>query len=327
MENLLKKPFFIGSLQIRNRLLMAPMCGITHYPFRKACQQFGAGLTYTQMVSAKALTMGDQKTKQFLSYQEHERPLAFQIFGNNEHDLSEAAHICEDMGANLVDLNMGCPAKKIVNDGGGSALLKDSALARKIFQGIRKRITIPFTIKMRAGWDKEHDTLEIAKQAEQEGVNAITLHARTKTQGYSGKSDWALIKHYKESLSIPVIGNGDVRSSEDAHRITQQTGCDAVMIGRQGFAQPWIFSACLQDNPEDPKPSMQSFILKQYEDFFSFYGIENGIKQMRKYLCAYSKGMRQGAQFRNDIVRLTHWPDIEKYIQSFFSTENHEYTD
>lgn len=312
--------FTIGSVKIPHRLLMAPMCGITHKAFRKVLKRYGAGSVATQMVSGKALTMGDEKSRFLLSFDETERPITFQIFGNDANVLAEAAKIAADMGPDIVDLNMGCPAKKIVNDGGGSAMLKDERLCAETFTKIRSAVKIPFTVKMRSGWDKEHgDTLRIAQIAQECGVDAITLHARTRAQGYSGESDWALIKRFKEELDIPVIGNGDVTSFEKANKMLADTGCDGVMIGREAVSSPWIFKSYLEQKEYEPTPEeLKEVILSQYQEFFKFFGEKSGIKQMRKHLCAYTKGLRNGSVFRNKIISIEEWAPLEREVRDFF---------
>lgn len=317
---MLDTPFKIGNVVIPNRLIMAPMCNITHLPFRKLTKHFGAGLVMTQMVSAKALTMGCKKTHKLLSFQESERPIAFQVFGNNAEVLKEAAVILQDLGADMVDLNMGCPAKKIVNDGGGSALLKDPLQSAEILEAMRSALRIPFTVKMRAGYDKYNETfLEMAQIAEKCGVDGITLHGRTKHQGYTGQADWTLVKELKQAVKIPVIGNGDVDTFEKAHNLLDQTGCDAVMIGRAAVSEPWFFKSILDKAYYYPdEQDLKKLILSQYDEFFDFYGEANGIKMMRKHLCAYTKGMHEGAKFRHSIITLTDWAEIKSRIESFF---------
>ncbi|OGP09669.1 MAG: tRNA dihydrouridine synthase DusB [Deltaproteobacteria bacterium GWA2_45_12] len=312
--------FKIGNITIPHRLLMAPMCGITHKAFRRVLKRFGAGYVATQMVSAKALTMGDKKSRHLLSYDESERPIVFQIFGNDADTLAEAAKIAQDMGPDIIDLNMGCPAKKIVNDGGGSALLRDTLKARDVLSKMRAALRIPFTIKVRAGWDKCHtETLEIAKIAEECGVDAITMHARTKTQGYKGQADWNLIGELKEHVKIPVIGNGDITRFEQVDEMIQKTGCDGVMIGRAAITEPWFFRNYLEQKESLPTiEEIKEIIYDQYESFFEFFGVKNGIKNMRKHLCAYTKGLRNGSQFRNKIITISEWELLKKEIDAFF---------
>lgn len=314
-------PFQIGTLLVPHRLILAPMCGITLKPFRQVCKTFGAGLVFNQMVSARALLIGDKKSLHLLDFDESERPVGLQVFGNDADTLAESAKILEEQKPDIIDLNLGCPAKKIVNDGGGSALMSEPEKLLKIIRKMRKVIQKNFTIKIRAGWnEKSKNAIDIAKMAEAEGVNAIAIHARTRAQGYSGKSDWDFIKTLKEKLAIPLIGNGDVKTAADAKRMMQETGCDAVMTGRGAFETPWIFRDFLTGqqtvlNLQEKK----RIILKHYELAIAYHGELTGIKMMRKHLCAYTKGLPCGAEFRNRIVRLSDLKEIKKAIQIFFA--------
>ncbi|MDO8520165.1 MAG: tRNA dihydrouridine synthase DusB [Deltaproteobacteria bacterium] len=311
----------IGNLKIPHCLIMAPMCGITHKAFRKMIKGYGGGLVMTQMVSAKAITMGDAKSRKLLEFDESERPVGFQVFGNNADTLAEAAGIMQELGPDLIDLNMGCPAKKIVDDGGGSALLRNENLAREIFVKMRKILKIPFTVKMRSGWDREfEDAIRIAQIAQDSGVDAVALHARTRAQGYSGKANWDLIRDFKRELSIPVIGNGDVETIADASRMLSETGCDAVMVGRAAVSEPWFFKSYLDQKEYQPSSGeIRDLILSQYEEFFRYFGQPTGIKQMRKHLCAYTKGVRDGSVFRNKIISMEEWGPLREEVVRFFS--------
>lgn len=334
----------IGKTKIPHRLILAPMCGITLKPFRLICKELGAGLVFNQMVSAKALTRRDPKSLHLMGFDESERPVGLQVFGNDATTLAEAAQIMQEKNPDIIDLNLGCPAKKIVNDGGGSALMSDPDKLKKIFQAMRKTISGTFTIKIRAGWDeKSKNAIAIAKMAEGEGIDAVAIHARTRTQGYSGNSDWNFIKTLKENLKIPVMGNGDIKTAEDAKRMLQETNCDAVMTGRGAFENPWIFrnfieiseklkfvlGSCPGETPlrsvlkksfsEISKVERKKIIFKQYEHAMAYHGVESGIKMMRKHLCAYTKGIPGGAEFRNQIVRISDWMQIQKSLEEFFS--------
>jgi nifR3 family TIM-barrel protein len=313
-------PLTLKTLKLPHRLILAPMCGITLKPFRKICKELGAGLVFNQMVSAKALTMGDEKSLRMLDYDETERPVGMQVFGNDANTLAEAVQIIERGGCDVIDLNLGCPAKKIVNDGGGSALLTDEKKLAEIFQKMRKAIKGVFTIKMRAGWDEQSkNAVTVAQMAEQEGIDAVALHARTRAQGYTGEADWSFIKHLKETVKIPVIGNGDIETAEDAHRMLQETGCDAVMTGRGAFQTPWLFSNFVKNENRHPNTSeLKSLMLRQYDYFLAHFGMSGGIKMMRKHLCAFTKGMRGGAEFRNTVVRMDDWNAIREKIDAFF---------
>lgn len=319
--------FKIKNIAIPHRLILAPMCGITLKPFRQICKENGAGLVFNQMVSAKAITLGDAKSFKILSFnQKEESPVGVQLFGNDADTLAEAAKILESHGPDIIDLNLGCPAKKIVNDGGGSALLADEKKLQTIFKKMRTAIHGAFTIKVRAGWDeKSKNALDIAKMAENEGIDAVTIHARTRAQGYSGKADWSFIKHLKENVKIPVIGNGDVITASDAHQMLKETGCDAVMTGRGAMQQPWIFNNFVEKCEKTPDEcKLQQMIFRQYELFIEFFGERTGINMMRKFLCAYSKGKRSGGSFRNELVRLTQWQDVKQKIKQFFEESSDE---
>ncbi|MBU0506151.1 MAG: tRNA dihydrouridine synthase DusB [bacterium] len=313
--------FTIKNLTIPHKLILAPMCGITNLPFRLICKKYQAGLVFNQMVSAKALIMKDKKSMGMLTFQESERPIAMQVFGNDEKVLSEAAKIIEQTGCDLIDLNLGCPARKIVNDGGGSALLNDIDKLSSILKAMRKSLTIPFTIKIRAGWDSESiKAPEVAKLAENEGIDAVTIHARTRAQGYKGQANWGLIKEIKEGVSIPVIGNGDVKQASDAHRMMAQTGCDAVMTGRAAFHQPWIFQDFIHNTDTMLSHNdLLAMLLQHYDYARDFFGDSRGLKIMRKFICSYTKGIRGGSAFRNEILRLDDWETIKEKLPVFFN--------
>lgn len=300
------------------------MCGITLKPYRLICKEFGAGLVFNQMVSAKALTMADKKSLGMLAYDERERPVGMQLFGNDADVLSQAAALVQDTGVDVIDLNLGCPAKKIVDDGGGSALLSDEGKLATILRKMRRAISyIPFTVKMRAGWDdRSRNAHSIARMAQDEGVDAVVIHARTRAQGYAGHSDWDFIAELKRVVKIPVIGNGDVTSATDAERMLRQTGCDAVMTGRGAFQKPWIFREFLTGRLAAPGAcAMGELVLRQYDFFMTHFGITGGIKMMRKHLCSYTHGMRDGAEFRNAIVRLEDWQVLKGRIETFFGAQ------
>lgn len=312
----------IGKAIIPRRLFLAPMCGITHTAFRRMCKKYGAGLVTTQMVSAKAIVMRDAKSLKLLDYDESERPVAFQIFGSDADTLAEASRIVCGLGPDIVDLNMGCPARKVVGNGGGAALLRQPMLCARIFERMRSALEIPFTVKMRAGWGNGgfEEAMQIVRLAESSGVDAVTLHARTQSQGYSGKADWDLIRIFKQALSIPVIGNGDVATHEDTERMHSETGCDAVMVGRAAFYEPWFFRSCLEGKRFVAcGREICRLVLDQYESFFGYFGLDGGIKRMRKHLCAYTRGFYGGSTFRNNIVTMTDWPAIKKSVEEFFT--------
>lgn len=316
-------PVKIGKLTIPHQLILAPMCGLTLKPFRKICKENGAGLVFNQMVSAKALSLGDHKSFKMMSFDATERPVGLQLFGNDADTLAAAAKIMQEQNPDVIDLNLGCPAKKIVDDGGGSALLQDEVKLAEIFKKMRRAITGVFTIKMRAGWDEKcKNAVTVAKIAESEGIDAVAIHARTRAQGYSGHSDWAFIKNLKSEMKIPVIGNGDIKTADDAHRMLEETGCDAVMTGRGAVETPWIFRDFVSGTQKSPsRDELKKMVLQQYEYAIQYHGEDTGIKMMRKHLCSYTKGFAGGSEFRNSIVRSVELTEIITRIEEFFAVE------
>lgn len=232
----------IGNLPIWGPCRLAPMAGVSNIPFRVLCKELGSSLTTSEEISAKALVHGNEKTFELASYLPVEKPIAMQIFGGEAIVLAQAAKILEDRGADIIDLNMGCPVPKITKTGAGSALMRDERYAAEVFRAIRSAIKIPFTIKIRGGWDDHTvNAPEIARIAESEGVDAIAVHPRTRSQQYSGKAPWEIIRLVREAVKIPITGNGDVKSFADARRMMEETGCHTVMIGRGALGKPWVF--------------------------------------------------------------------------------------
>lgn len=314
----------IGKLSLKNRLILAPMAGVTDLPFRELAVEQGCGLVVTEMVSAKGLVMGGETTHRLLASTEKEKPVAIQLFGSEPESMAEAAVILEKMGADIVDVNMGCPVKKVVNSGAGSALLKDLNRAGEILTAIRRRINIPLTIKIRTGWDPSSIVaLEMLTVAEASGVDALTVHGRTRSQGYGGKADWAVIRRLKGKARIPVIGNGDVETPEDAKKMIHTTGCDGVMIGRGALGNPWIFSQTLDylasgsyDSPTmDEKAEVA---LRHLQGVTQLYGEKKGVKLFRKHLAWYAKGMTGAARFRSIVNGAVAPSEVEELIFNFF---------
>ena len=314
----------IGNIKLKNNLVLAPMAGVTDLPFRRLAVAEGCGLVVTEMVSSKALVMGGERTRRLLAISPDERPASVQIFGSDFESMGEAAAIVEGLGADIIDINMGCPVKKIVGPGGGSALLKDLKKAEKILKTVRDKISIPLTVKIRAGWDASSIVVvDMLKVAEDSGVDAIAIHPRTKTQGYSGLSNWDLIARMKEVAKIPVIGNGDIKSPEDAVRMIKQTGCDALMIGRAAMGNPWLFSqiSSYQNTGSYHLPVAEekmSKVLYHLELIIQRYGPIYGIRIFRKHLGWYSKGMSGGASFRKQINHSDSATEVEDLINDFF---------
>ena len=316
----------IGNVETDNNIFLAPMAGITDLPFRLICKEKGAGLVYTEMVSAKALLYGDEKTKLLLKTCKEERPLAVQIFGSDVESIAYASKYVSEF-ANIVDINMGCPAPKVVKNGDGSRLLLDLELVKQIVETAVKNSKVPVTVKIRKGWDEKHIVaLEAAKIIEQAGASAITVHGRTRSQYYSGEADWEIIKKVKETVKIPVIGNGDLRCAEDVEKAFKSSKVDGVMIGRATLGNPWIFSQTLEylkTGNKIPKPSNEerlSIILKHIELEINEKGERVAIKEMRKHISAYTKSLKDSSQFRNKMNTLETKKEVIDCLKEYFNT-------
>ncbi len=320
----------IGNLETRNNLVLAPMAGVTDLPFRLVAVDHGCGLVVSEMVSAKGLVMGGGRTRDLLSSSPAERPLAVQLFGSEPESMAEAAAVVEEAGADILDINMGCPVKKVVGGGAGAALLRDLRRIEKILKGVRKRVTIPLTIKIRAGWDHSSiNALEVLAVAEEQGVDAIIVHPRTRSQGFTGRADWSLIGRIKERAGIPVIGNGDVRSPEDAVRMFEETGCDGVMIGRGALGNPWIFGQILSLGKgtaysHPTAGARRETVLRHLDLVIDRYGAERGVKVFRKHLSWYARGMEGAASFRRLVNGTVSPAEMRKMIEDFFAPESEE---
>ena len=314
-------PIKIGNVEIKNNIFLAPMAGISDMPFRVLCKEKGAGLVYTEMVSSKGMFYEDKKTRQLMAIDERERPVAVQIFGSDPKIMGEIAKEVSKE-ADIIDINMGCPAPKVTKNGEGSALLLRPELIDEITKSVVENSTVPVTIKIRKGWNDENiNAIEIAKIAEKNGVAAITVHGRTREQFYTGKADWEIIKQVKEAVSIPVIGNGDIVDGETAKQILEQTGCDAIMIGRASNGNPWIFEEINNylKNVEFNKPNVddvKNMILRHLEMLVEFKGEYTAIREMRKQIAWYIKGMPNATVFRNEINQIEDLEELKNKIKS-----------
>lgn len=303
--------------ELENDVFLAPMAGVTDLPFRLVCREHGCGLLYTEMINAKALCFDDSKTKKMLNILDEELPVAIQIFGSEPEYMGKAAQILNEYPNEILDINMGCPAPKVVKNGDGSALMKTPEIAKRVMSAVVENSKKPVTVKIRKGWDDEHlNALEIAKIAQECGVSAITIHGRTREQYYAGKADWDIIKLIKSELDIPVIGNGDVASVEDARKIKEHTDCDAIMIGRGAQGNPWIFERVnhyLKTGEILPEPTKEEKIdvaIKHMNLAVEEDGEFVAVREMRKHIGWYLKGMKHSARFRDEINRMENVKEV-----------------
>jgi tRNA-dihydrouridine synthase B len=315
--------FQIRDLTIRPAAILAPMAGVTDTLFRRVIRGLGGcGLLMTEFTSSEGITRSAKKTLRYLYFQEDEHPITAQLFGANPAVMAEAAKMVEELGYDAVDINLGCPAKKVVKCG-GSGLLRDLPLLEQIFRAVRTAVKIPLTIKLRAGWDENSIVaVEVAKMAESVGVEAVAVHPRTRIQGYAGAADWSLIAAVKQAVKIPVIGNGDVNAPEDAVRMFQETGCDAVMIGRAAATNPWIFRQ-MQEFAETgryttPTEADRHRLLMDYYQQIYAANLPDGVGKMKQFACWFTHGVGNGSELRR-IVHAARTPgEILSSVESFF---------
>lgn len=313
----------IGNIELENNIILAPMAGITDLPFRIICEKYNPGLVCTEMVSAKALYYNDEKTKLLLNTQNEKRPISMQIFGSDIESMKVATRYLNDI-ADIIDINMGCPAPKVVKNGDGSKLLLDLKLAGEIVSAVVKESKHPVTVKFRKGWDEKTIVAEeAAKIFEQAGASAIIIHGRTRTQYYSGNADLDIIKKVKEAVKIPVIGNGDIKDGESALKMFEYTGVDGIMIGRASIGNPYIFKQIrdyLNGKNIGPitKEEKLEIMLEHIKLAVEIKGEDIGIKEMRKHLSAYIKGLPKSAETREKINRIDNKEELEKCIREYF---------
>ncbi len=311
----------IGNVELENNVLLAPMAGVTDKAFRKIIQSERAGLTCTEMVSSKALYYGDKKTEKLMNVEGEKRPIAIQIFGNEPEIMGIVSKKVGEK-CDIIDINMGCPAPKVVKNGDGSKLLLNPELVFEIVKSVVCNSKVPVTVKMRAGWDDKHIYAEeIAQKIEKAGASAITIHGRTREQYYSGEVNLDIIKKVKESVSIPVIGNGNIESREDAEKMIEQTGVDGIMIGRASLGNPWIFREILDDNYTVPTKSEKlKTMLLQLDYSVEEHGEKNAVLEMRKHFSWYVKNLPDCAKIREKINRTESKKELEDLIVNYFNS-------
>ena len=317
------KKLKIGNVELQNNIILAPMAGLTDLPFRLVCEKYKPGLVVTEMVSSKALYYNDEKTKQLLKMDKEKRPVSAQIFGSDIESMTYAANYVSKI-ANIVDINMGCPAPKVVKNGDGSKLLLNLDKVYEIVKAVVRNSSVPVTVKIRKGWDSEHIVaVEAAKAIERAGASAIAVHGRTRAEYYTGIADWDIIKKVKENVNIPVIGNGDIKSPEDAKKIFEQTNCDGIMIGRATLGKPWILEQIrtyLENGTirQISNKEILETILNHIELEVKEKGEYTGIREMRKHICYYLKSLPNASTVRDKINHLESKEEVESELVSFF---------
>ena len=316
----------IGNIEVHPPVVLAPMAGVTNHAFRLICKRFGAGLVWTDMISSYGIHYGNARTLSMFDWTPEERPVAVQIFGADVHVMAAAAGLVEAAGADIVDINIGCPVPKVRKTGAGAGLIEDFETARKVMAAVVRAVSIPVTVKTRKGLDERTVTaVEIARIAEGVGVSAISIHARTAAQGYSGNADWSVIADAKRAVSIPVIGNGDVRSPADAKRMLDETGCDAVMIGRGALGNPWIFQRTahfLETGELLPEPTYAERIETAREHLrlmVELYGEDRAVREMRGQIAWYIKGMPGISRLRRLAAQAASLAEMKDALRSTVS--------
>ena len=321
----------IGSRTLRNNLFVAPMAGVTDRPFRQLCKQFGAGLAVSEMVASNSLLWGSEKTRRRANHDGEVEPISVQIAGADPAMMADAARYNVEQGAQIIDINMGCPAKKVCNTMAGSALLKDEPLVGQILESVVNAVDVPVTLKFRTGWDTANrNALKVAQIAEDSGVQLLSLHGRTRACGFSGQAEYDTIREVKLATRLPVVAKGDITTPEEAKRVLEYTGADGIMIGRAAQGRPWIFREIahyLSTGDKLPPPlvsEIHSVLIAHLHDLYSFYGVERGVKVARKHISWYTKGLAGSASFRHRMNQLESREEQLAAVDGFFDQLGHE---